>query len=237
MNESTALQLKILVERAVRPVQAGIESKRKMREELFSHVTLAFEDELARLNDEPAALERAARRLGDPAELTRQLQETARCWRWTIWWVEQWLVPVSGGSTMRRALRFGLLALITFAVLLLPLFVFKHRLHEWPLIFLPPLGLSVAIAMLDWMRESLSLPGWQRWWRAILIGLASALVTPAVTFAFCLIISGNPGLSLGMGLSLLPVNLVATPLLLVIMAYGTMKEVQYQREWASLPIA
>src|SRR5215470_5898455 len=34
MNESTLTQLKVIVERAVRPVQASISCKRKMREEL-----------------------------------------------------------------------------------------------------------------------------------------------------------------------------------------------------------
>ena len=39
MNESTLTQLKIIVERAVRPVRASISRKRKMREELLAHVS------------------------------------------------------------------------------------------------------------------------------------------------------------------------------------------------------
>ena len=47
MNESTLTQLQVIVERAVRPVQASISCKRKMREELLAHVSGAFEDELS----------------------------------------------------------------------------------------------------------------------------------------------------------------------------------------------
>ena len=54
MNESTLIQLKIMVERAVRPVRASISHKRKMREELLAHVSDVFEEE-ARLGDGPAA--------------------------------------------------------------------------------------------------------------------------------------------------------------------------------------
>ena len=76
MNESTLTQLKVIVERAVRPVRASTSRKRKMREELLAHVVGVFEEEAARLGDERAALERTALRFGNPAELTRQLQES-----------------------------------------------------------------------------------------------------------------------------------------------------------------
>jgi hypothetical protein len=75
MNETTLTQLKIIVERAVRPVRASISRKRKMREELLAHVTGVFEEELAKLGDERASLQRTTQRFGDPAEVTSQLQE------------------------------------------------------------------------------------------------------------------------------------------------------------------
>jgi ATP-dependent Clp protease ATP-binding subunit ClpC len=76
MNESTLTVLKIIVERAVRPVRASITRKRKMREELLAHVVGVFEEERARLGDERAALERTALRFGNPAEVTSRLQES-----------------------------------------------------------------------------------------------------------------------------------------------------------------
>jgi hypothetical protein len=76
MNESTLTRLKVLVERAVRPVRASTARKRKVREELLAHVVGVFEEESARLGDEQAALERTALRFGNPAEVTSQLQES-----------------------------------------------------------------------------------------------------------------------------------------------------------------
>jgi hypothetical protein len=76
MNESTLTQLKIIVERAVRPVRASTSRKRKMREELLAHVVGVFEEESAKLGDERAAVERTALRFGNPAEVTSQLQES-----------------------------------------------------------------------------------------------------------------------------------------------------------------
>jgi ATP-dependent Clp protease ATP-binding subunit ClpC len=76
MNESTLTGLKIIVERAVRPVRASIARKRKMREELLAHVVGVFEEEAARLGDDRAALERTALRFGDPTEVTSRLQES-----------------------------------------------------------------------------------------------------------------------------------------------------------------
>jgi hypothetical protein len=76
MNEASLTQLRIIVERAVRPVRASTPRKRGMREELLSHVREAFEEESAKLGDDRAALERTALRFGDPAEVTSQLQES-----------------------------------------------------------------------------------------------------------------------------------------------------------------
>jgi hypothetical protein len=76
MNESTLTGLKVIVERAVRPVRASIGPKRKMREELLAHVIGVFEEEAARLGDERAALARTALRFGNPAEVTSRLQES-----------------------------------------------------------------------------------------------------------------------------------------------------------------
>jgi len=76
MNESTMTQLKIIVERAVRPVRASTSRKGKMREELLAHVVGVFEEEWAKLGDERAAVERTALRFGNPADVTRQLQES-----------------------------------------------------------------------------------------------------------------------------------------------------------------
>jgi hypothetical protein len=76
MNESTMTGLKVIVERAVRPVLASNSHRRKFREELLAHVVGVFEEERARLEDDQTALERTALRFGNPAEVSRQLQKS-----------------------------------------------------------------------------------------------------------------------------------------------------------------
>jgi len=69
-------QLMIQVERIVRPVRAMECRKLQMRRELLAHLQLAVAEEVARGQDEAAAIDAAVRRLGEPAELTKQLQRT-----------------------------------------------------------------------------------------------------------------------------------------------------------------
>jgi hypothetical protein len=52
MNESTLTHLKIIIERAIRPVRASMSCKCKMREELLAHVNGVFEEEFSQLDDE-----------------------------------------------------------------------------------------------------------------------------------------------------------------------------------------
>jgi ATP-dependent Clp protease ATP-binding subunit ClpC len=120
MNELTLTQLKTLVERVVRPVQASIARKRRMRDELLAHVIATFEQELAKLDNESAALEQTAVRLGDPSTLTNELQESIsigdriRSFVDTIW-------SRPGESWLFRAVRQGVLIdLLTVVFLLTP---------------------------------------------------------------------------------------------------------------------
>src|SRR5438477_1405417 len=73
-NESTLIQLKIIVERAVRPVRASTARKRKMREELGRPDGGTLDTGQARLRAAQADLERTQERFGQAAELTGQLQ-------------------------------------------------------------------------------------------------------------------------------------------------------------------
>ena len=137
MNESSLTQLKIIVERAVRPVRASTLRKRKMREELLAHVSGVFEEEFAQLGDERAALDRTAQRFGNPNELTGKLQESVwasdaiHCLLDKLWFR-------SGESRGRRILRYG-----TWYVLILMVFLptwyawvqlcaWLVRAVEWP---------------------------------------------------------------------------------------------------------
>jgi len=69
-------ELRIHVERAVRPIRATEATKLKMREELFAHLTAIYEEERARGADEPTAVALAKERIGTAAELTAELDAT-----------------------------------------------------------------------------------------------------------------------------------------------------------------
>jgi ATP-dependent Clp protease ATP-binding subunit ClpC len=64
------------VERIVRPVRAPIVRRRKMREELLAHLEANYEEELVRAKDAMTATKLAARRLGEAAVLTRELEKS-----------------------------------------------------------------------------------------------------------------------------------------------------------------
>ena len=64
------------VERAVRPVRAGIHRKRRMRDELLAHLSGIYQQELERVNDPAIAIREAAKRFGDPTELSRRLESS-----------------------------------------------------------------------------------------------------------------------------------------------------------------
>ncbi len=120
MNEAVLLKLKTIVERAVRPVQATISRKKKIREELLAHVTAVFEDELPRCADEARALIRVEQRFGNPNELARTLQETVP----TIDRIETFFgrlyQPHARESLLRRACRYGVISVVVHLSLALP---------------------------------------------------------------------------------------------------------------------
>jgi hypothetical protein len=80
MNDVALKELKVVVERAVRPVRATMARKRQMREELLAHLVSAFEQAIEKHGDETLALKEATSRFGDPVELSVQLQDSIPWW-------------------------------------------------------------------------------------------------------------------------------------------------------------
>ena len=80
MNDTLLGQLKAVVQRAVCSVPASMSRKRRIREELLDQLTTVYQEELARLGDETAALEQAKRRFGDPAVLMKELRGSVSRW-------------------------------------------------------------------------------------------------------------------------------------------------------------
>jgi hypothetical protein len=105
-------ELMVLVERAVRPVPVGPRQKLRMREELLAHLTAVYEEELARLGDEQVALAQAARRFGDPAELTRELQDSGSLRDRLDHHLHRWFGARPRDSAARNTLRLAALMLL-----------------------------------------------------------------------------------------------------------------------------
>jgi hypothetical protein len=245
MNESTLTRLKILVERAVRPVQASAARKRKMREELLAHVVGVFEEE-ARLGDEQAALARTEERFGQAAELTVQLQASVpQSDR-----VERFFENLFGGSgesalrlATRFAVAFGALTSVMLGIMIL-ICILRGQGSEWLTVArVPSLLAPVWTAFISFcgtllihgMWQALYGPAGRSWLRAGLVAVAAWLLVPVSSFALCLAVMADIQKSLWEVVPLLPYGLMA-PVVLVAVTYLVRSEFRDDREWTRLDI-
>ncbi|HEY7311356.1 MAG TPA: hypothetical protein VH643_18490 [Gemmataceae bacterium] len=246
MNESTLTQLKILVERAVRPVQASAARKRKMREELLAHVVGVFEEESAKLGDEPAALSRTQERFGQAAELTGQLQASVAPSDRAERLVENF-VGGSGESVLRLAARFaaafGVLTSVMLGIMVL-IQALRGQGGEWLTVarvpsLLAPLWtvfITFCGTLLTYgMGRALFGPAGRSWLRAGLVAVAAWLLVPVSTFPLYLAVMADIQKSLLEVVPLLPYGVVA-PVALVAVTYLVNSEFRHDREWARLQI-
>jgi hypothetical protein len=186
MNETTLVQLQIIVERAVRPVRASMGRKHRMREELLSHISGVFDEESARLGDEKSALEATALRFGNAAEVTSQLQESIpRGDAFRRFWEGRPGEPASR-TAVRLAWFTGAFGLLV-AVFILVAASFKVGWsHAWPpevliICFGAVLAMPVYLAGLtfltDWMEKALYGPAGCSRLKIRIVGGASCLFT------------------------------------------------------------
>jgi hypothetical protein len=243
MNESTLTQLKILVERAVRPVRASAARKRKMREELLGHVVGVFEEE-ANLGDEQATLARTQERFGQAAELTGQLQESVpRSDR-----VERFAENLFGGSgqsalrlAARFAAAFGALSFVPVGIMILihGRLSVAGRAPALPILWIPLSTAFLAFCgtlLIHGMRQALFGPAGRSWLRAGLVAAAAWIVIPVTTFALGLAVTVDIQRILWeFVVPLLPSNVLA-PVALVALVYVFDSEWRHDREWARLDI-
>jgi hypothetical protein len=245
MNESTLTQLKILVERAVRPVQASAARKRKMREELLAHVVGVFEEE-ARLGDEQAALARTQERFGQAAELTVQLQASVP----PSDRFEQSAENFFGGSgqspvrlAARFAVAFGVLASVLLGIMIL-ICALRGQGGEWLTVArIPSLLAPLWTAFITFCGTLLSHEMWQAlfgpagrsWLRVGLVAVAAWLLVPVSSFLLCLAVMADLQMSLWEVVPLLPYGVMA-PVALVVVMCLVRSEFRDDREWARLDI-
>jgi hypothetical protein len=149
MNEVTEKELKIVVERTVRPVRATFYSKRKMREELLAHLVSIFEEEMQKAGDEHAALDQVRRRFGDPRELTGELQQAVTQWDRFLFFTENFICFRAGESVLRHAARVAVLPYMWFAIMCLlvpPVLLIRGRQYESGRVMFGMLAASVVVS-------------------------------------------------------------------------------------------
>jgi hypothetical protein len=239
MNESTLTQLKIIVERAVRPLRASRTRKRRIREELLAHVTVAFEEEAARSSDEQTALQCTEQRFGNPTDLTNQIQESISNSDYVIGLLEN-LDWRPDESTLRRAMRYVLV--IDVLVLMIQLtawFLLQGWISQWPkpavqLIFILTLSTLFSFPFfMHWMWKATYRVAGRLRLRSFLVAVSSWLLVPGLTFWLMLAITEDVDSSF---IDLIfPIAVVLWPLGLCGLAMDNMHN-RHHQEWASLRI-
>lgn len=142
-------RLRQQVERVVRPVVAAEPRKNRMREELLGHLTNLYEQELQRSNNEDRATAAALSRFGNPAELTRDLQQTVpqvERLLWTRLPFRDWTNRRAGESVEQhlwRVVRWQIVYMTTF-ILLLSLFCVSLKFVRKPRVDEPFVGPLLA---------------------------------------------------------------------------------------------
>jgi hypothetical protein len=247
MNEATLMQLKVLVERAVRPVSAALRNKQKMREEMLAHVIAVFEQELHATGDEAAALARTAERFGDPAELTDQLQATVPARDTFDRLLDRvWFRP--GEPTLRRAVRHALLLDLLALAYMAAMFALLYGAvgdllgGRLPAAAMVVYTTSVLLGMFffvigftflaEWLRRVLDGRAGRAWLQVLLIAVASSLLVPGLGFALWL---DGTHANLRDLLVVFALGLVV-PGMVVHLAKALATRLRDHREWASLPL-
>lgn len=249
----------VLVERAVRPVLAGPTRKLRMREELLAHLEGVYAEELARLGDEPAARAEAARRLGDPAALTADLQQSMSFRERLDGRINRLFGGRPGEPAVRAAGRAaGLVAALIACWLLLTLAATAVRRPDdgsiptpsqllrlfGALLVFAPLAVFLLTLLFVRIRDSLhGTPGSPRSWRrAVGFAALAFLVVPLTGTAFYWL--GVPGigevaaeLTTPRAVMLSAVYHLAVPLLLLGFAWKTGPTAARHRAWAALDLS
>lgn len=223
MNDATLNELKIVVERAVRPIRATMTRKRRVREELLAHLVSVFDEEARRVGDEQTALDQAKRRFGDPRELTGQLQQAVPCWD-RCWSVLECMGCQPSESAWHLAAKHFLAMLVFY------------------LLWLPTCMLALGTPRNVWPAEA------QNLWVLVLAGLVlvSALFNVILSVVLAALLHkigpvlarkrrGRIFLAVLCGFGVLcgtaPV-FAGAAVLFLLMARQTVKEWHYQEDWA-----
>lgn len=248
MNEQIERELKVVVERAVRPVRASRSRKHRMRQDLLQHLQSAFDEELRQGIDEPQALDRILERFGSTEELSAELQCAVPWNDWLAFRIEELSANRPGEPLVRRAARLASLMFATMAVSLFvvlpPILILQGRQREMQQTWL--LGVVICLALTtitfafsllsEAMRRALYTGKRRSIPRAVLIALVSSVVVPVVAFGAYWLLSGDVRMSLDAAILRTAIAMIVAPIGLVLFARVTADEQRADAEWATLQV-
>jgi len=251
MNDEVTTQLMTIVERAVRPVLATKARKRGMREELLAHVTEVYDDEMARGANHSTALVRTRERFGDPAAITRQLQQSVsrRCRFGGLLERHNDLEWKSGESAARlafRHLRAGFAFSLLFFLLLgvAALVADSSRRKAWDFVLTLSIvqivfvGMGTFVVMWSSLHigEALFADPHQRNWRmAAPYLLLSLICLPAAAFIVYGLLAGDLRGAIDHAVFACRFA-VAAPFLFALIGRAMLQEQQFESRWSTLTI-
>ncbi|MGC1275715.1 MAG: hypothetical protein WBC44_18555 [Planctomycetaceae bacterium] len=250
MSESTLTNLKVIVERAVRPVAGTLPRKKRMREELLAHVTEVFEQERERLGDEAAALAVTEQRFGDPGEVASQLESTVPAYDRLLYLAERLTQERPGEPPRRHAARCALFITIWIAVASAAAMFAVGWIAAETYRLSSMIGLWLLIVVLSWlvayiftllthaMQRALFGKERRSLARAAGIGGLACLVAAVATFTLHQTVLTN-AVTAAEQVRRLAVETPAfllIPLIVAGIAYLLEQERRYSREWSELTI-
>lgn len=250
MNDTVTHELEVLVERSVRPVRAPFATKKRMREDLLSHLSSTFEDEFTKSDDETESLRLTRERFGNPVEISRELQQSVPRHHEFSCWFEQTLAQQPGESFLHLVFKHQMVAGIYFGLIAALGLVFQLHRGD-PGLMLWVFGIIMIVSgltgsMMQWLTDQMGRtllnPKAQRSrrlkWR---YGLLSLVIFPGYLFLNYLGLGFGPGIE-----SLTPsreayLSLPALALLGLLTVYlmgpKSAERTLYQEKWAGLDVA
>lgn len=123
MNDDVLTQLKVHVEKAVRPLRISLLRKKRMREDLLAHIIEIYDDETANADDEQEILQRTFERFGEPSEITAEMRKGVSLMEGISWLIE--FGRIRPGENYLSVLWRHLLAGVVWVLLVLPLPLFE----------------------------------------------------------------------------------------------------------------
>lgn len=250
MSDPAPRELKILVERVVRPLPLPLVWQRRLRTEYLAHLEAVYSEELIGNNDPVAALARTTERFGDPTKISEELLETIG---WSKQWAarqEKFFTRQKGGSAAGYVLRLVSTYLAMVVPLLLGVVVAKHEFHPGAIPLLEFRLLAALIAFLALFLGStfwLSLRWGEEWLKPSrnygtlsLYFLGLVTVWP-LSLLLMMFISGanwdqysNPKLPVA---ALMAWGILFTSLIGIFVGIAQQRDTVYRWEWADLEIS